>query len=52
MQEAALETIKAFAVLQLRDEDREVFVEARLNPPAPTEAAKRAAARFKVQMGL
>jgi len=52
MQEAAVETIRDFETLQLRDESREVFVAALLNPPEPNEAAKRAAARYKEEMGL
>lgn len=51
-QEAAANTIKDFEVLHLRDEAREVFVNAVLNPPAPNEAARAAAERYKKQMGL
>jgi len=51
IQAAAAETIKEFESLFLRDEAREVFVEALLNPPEPNEALKAAAARHK-QMGL
>lgn len=50
-QQAATDTIQNFEVLRLRDEAREVFVNALLNPPAPNEAARAAArnymARFK-----
>jgi uncharacterized protein (DUF1778 family) len=52
MRAAAVETIRDFETLQLRDESREVFVMALLNPPEPNEAAKKAAARYKEQMGL
>jgi uncharacterized protein (DUF1778 family) len=38
--------------LRLRDEAREVFINAILNPPAPTQAAHRAAERYKKNMGL
>jgi hypothetical protein len=36
----------------LREEVRDVFVNAVLNPPAPNDAARRAAERYKKQMGL
>lgn len=51
-QEAATNTIKDFEVLLLRDEAREVFVNAILNPPAPNAAARAAVERYKKQMGL
>jgi len=51
IQAAAAETVKEFESLFLRDEAREVFVKALLNPPEPNEALKAAAARHK-QMGL
>jgi uncharacterized protein (DUF1778 family) len=51
-QEAATSTIKDFEVLHLRDEAREVFVNAVLNPPVPNKAATEAAERYKKQMGL
>jgi uncharacterized protein (DUF1778 family) len=50
-QQAAKETIKDFETLRLRDEAREVFVNAILNPPAPNQAARRAAARYKEYVG-
>ena len=46
-QEAATNTIKDFEVLHLRDKAREVFVNAILNPPAPTDAARAAAERYR-----
>jgi uncharacterized protein (DUF1778 family) len=46
-QEAATNTIKDSEVLHLRDEARDVFVNAVLNPPAPNDAARRAAERYK-----
>lgn len=52
MREAAVETIRDFETLQLRDESREAFVAALLNPPEPNETAKKAAARYKQEMGL
>jgi uncharacterized protein (DUF1778 family) len=51
-QDAAASTIKDFEVLHLRDQAREVFVHAVLNPPAPNDAARRAAERYRKQMGL
>ena len=51
IQAAATETIREFESLFLRDEAREVFVKALLNPPQPNKALKAAAARHK-QMGL
>jgi len=51
MQIAATEAIREFEVLDLRNEDRRVFVEALLNPPEPNEALKAAVARHK-RMGL
>jgi uncharacterized protein (DUF1778 family) len=51
-QEAATSAIKDFEVLSLRDEAREVFINTILNPPAPNEAARVAAERYKKDMGL
>jgi uncharacterized protein (DUF1778 family) len=51
-QEAATTAIKDFDVLQLRDEAREVFLNAVLHPPVPNEAARAAAQRYKKNMGL
>ena len=51
-QEAATTTIKDFDVLHLRDQAREVFINAVLNPPAPNEAARAAAERYKKHMEL
>lgn len=50
-QQAAKETIEDFEILRLRDEAREVFVNAILDPPAPNKAARMAAARYQEQMG-
>lgn len=46
-QQAARAAIKDFEVLSLRDEAREVFVNALLNPPSPNPAAQAAARRYK-----
>ena len=51
IQAAAAETIREFESLSLRDEAREIFVKALLNPAEPNEALKAAVARHK-QMGL
>lgn len=45
-QEAAERTIKEFEVLELRDEGRDAFVKALLEPPQPTAAARAAAKRY------
>ncbi|HXX19064.1 MAG TPA: DUF1778 domain-containing protein [Candidatus Acidoferrum sp.] len=49
--EAAMAAINEFEFVQLRNEDRRVFVEALLNPPKPNDALRAAAARHK-QLGL
>lgn len=46
-QQAATNTIKDFETLTIRDEAREVFIRAVLNPPAPNQAARAAAARYR-----
>lgn len=51
-QDAAADTIKNFEVLHLRDEAREVFVNAVLHPPAPNRAARSAATRYKRERKL
>ena len=45
--QAAANTIKDFETLTIRDEAREVFIRAVLNPPAPNQAARAAAARYR-----
>ena len=51
VQPAATAAIQEFELLELRNEDRRVFVEALLNPPEPNEALKAAAIRHK-EMGV
>lgn len=51
-QQAAEKTIKDFESLRLRDEAREVFVQALLNPAAPNEALRAAAQRYREKMGV
>jgi uncharacterized protein (DUF1778 family) len=46
-QEAATNTLKDFDILQLRDQAREVFIKAVVNPPAPNDAARAAAVRYR-----
>ena len=51
-QQAAAETIRNHETLVLRDEARDVFVKAILNPPLPNEALRSAARRYNAEMGL
>jgi uncharacterized protein (DUF1778 family) len=51
-QNAATETIRDFETLVLRDQARDVFINAILNPPPPNDAARAAARRFKTEMEL
>jgi uncharacterized protein (DUF1778 family) len=51
-QEAATRAIRDFEVLRLREDAREVFISTILNPPAPNEAARIAAERYKKDKGL
>lgn len=51
VQPAATATIKGFELLELRNEDRRVFVETLLNPPEPNDAMKAAIARHR-KIGL
>ncbi len=50
-QQVAANAIKDFDLLTLHDEARDAFVNALLHPPAPNEAARKAAQRYKEQMG-
>lgn len=50
-QEAATATIQEFELLELRNEDRRLFVDTLLNPPKPNSALRAAAARHK-ELGL
>lgn len=49
--EAATKTISEFAMLNLQDEARELFVSMVLNPPAPNQVARTAARRYKENSG-
>jgi uncharacterized protein (DUF1778 family) len=48
--QAATETIRESEVLSLRDKARDVFVNALLNPPAPSAALREAARRHRVRV--
>ncbi len=50
-QAAAMRTIHEHEVLLLSAKDREVFVNALLNPPAPNDKLRRAAHRYKQKHG-
>lgn len=50
LQEAATEIIRETESLRLRAEDREAFFNALANPPAPSEHAKSAVARYRKQV--
>ena len=50
-QQAATATIRDSETLSLRDEAREAFVNALLNPPAPNPAVRAAARRYKERRG-
>ena len=49
--DAAARVIEAHEVWVLADRDREVFVQALLNPPAPSPRMKAAAQRYRRQLG-
>jgi uncharacterized protein (DUF1778 family) len=51
-QQAAADTIRDFETLVLRDQARDVFINAILNPPPPNDAARAAVQRYKTEMGL
>ena len=47
LQEAAVATIRNSETLKLRDEARDAFLSALLNPPEPNSAARAAMSRYK-----
>lgn len=51
MQSAAVRAIQEHEMMQLIGRDREVFLEALLNPPEPSERLRAAARRYKQAMG-
>lgn len=50
--DAATRTIQEHETWTLTDKDREVFINAFLNPPVPTSRMKAAVARYKKRTGL
>lgn len=51
MQNAAVRAIQEHEIMTLTGHDREIFIEALLNPPEPSEKLRAAAQRYK-QAGL
>lgn len=51
VQEAALRAIQEHEMMILSVRDREVFVEALLNPPNPSDKLRSAAQRYKQKIG-
>jgi uncharacterized protein (DUF1778 family) len=51
VQEAALRAIQEHEMMILSVRDRELFVEALLNPPNPSEKLRTAAQRYKQKIG-
>lgn len=47
----ALETLEAHRTLQLSEVDQRLFVETLMNPPAPSEALREAAASSRKRFG-
>lgn len=50
--DAAKRAIQEHEMITLSARDREVFVEALLNPPAPNEKLRAAAQRYRQNMGI
>ena len=50
-QEAAMDIISRHNVLQLSPRDQQIFIDGLLNPPAPNEALRAAAARYNAILG-
>ncbi|GAB4195687.1 MAG: DUF1778 domain-containing protein [Coleofasciculaceae cyanobacterium] len=50
--DAAKRTIQEHEMMTLSVRDREVFVEALLNPPEPSDELRAAAQRYKQNMGV
>lgn len=50
--DAAKKAIQENEMMTLSAQDREVFVEALLNPPAPSEKLRTAAQRYRQKMGV
>jgi uncharacterized protein (DUF1778 family) len=52
VQEAAIETVRAYDALRLSERDRQAFVSALLAPPAPAKTLQLAARRYRERTGL
>ena len=50
--EAAVRTVHEYEMIHLGVRDREVFVEALLNPPEPNQRLRQAAERYQERLGL
>ena len=50
LQEAALEIVQETESIRLREEDRKVFFNELIHPPAPSRNTKAAVARYKKQV--
>jgi len=46
LQAAAVRTVEEYNLLRLAVEDQQMFVDAMMNPPAPTDTLTRAAERY------
>jgi uncharacterized protein (DUF1778 family) len=46
LQAASVKTVEEYNLLRLSVEDQQVFVNALMNPPAPTDALNKAAERY------
>jgi uncharacterized protein (DUF1778 family) len=51
LQEAASRTIREHEMMELTDQDREVFIKALLNPPQPNERLRQAVTKYRNIMG-
>jgi uncharacterized protein (DUF1778 family) len=49
--EAAIQTIQAHSTWILEDQDRDIFVQALLNPPEPSEYMRAAFKRYRERLG-
>ena len=47
LQDAAHRTIREYEVLELGEHDRQVFINALLNPPVPNDRLRRAAEEYR-----
>ena len=52
MQQVATEAIREHETMTLRDQDREIFINALLTPLQPNKTAKTAAALYRKKQGL